>query len=98
MGNRVPKCGGEKSIALGKCCIEVVGEINRTEAEILLQLVCLAALVVARPQVLKSQLPTQPIEDPDLWSWGQHPNGLGYKAAHTQPQVARQCGRQGELQ
>ena len=30
---------------------------------------------------LKSQYPSNPIEDPQTWSWGQHPdNGLGYKA------------------
>lgn len=45
-----------------------------------LQLFCLAALVLARPQVLQSQLPGQPIEDPEVWTWGQHPNGVGYKA------------------
>ena len=40
----------------------------------------LFGLAFSRPQVLKSQLPSKPIEDPDLWAWGQHPNGLGYKA------------------
>ena len=40
----------------------------------------LLGLTLSRPQVLKSELPSQPIEDPDVWSWGQHPNGLGYKA------------------
>ena len=44
------------------------------------QLVSLLGLTLSRPQVLKSELPSQPIEDPDVWSWGQHPNGLGYKA------------------
>ena len=30
---------------------------------------------------LLSQLPSNPIEDPADWAWGQHPlNGLGYKA------------------
>ena len=30
---------------------------------------------------LKSQYPANPIEDPNTWAWGQHPdNGLGYKA------------------
>ena len=30
---------------------------------------------------LKSQYPSNPIEDPQTWAWGQHPdNGLGYKA------------------
>ena len=28
---------------------------------------------------LKSQLPSEPIEDPESWAWGEHPNGLGYK-------------------
>merc|ERR1711944_315693 len=40
----------------------------------------LFGMAFSRPQVLKSQLPSEPIEDPDLWAWGQHPNGLGYKA------------------
>merc|ERR1712203_1277484 len=48
--------------------------------KLILQLFCLAALVLARPQVLQSQLPGQPIEDPEVWTWGQHPNGVGYKA------------------
>ena len=42
-----------------------------------------AGLVLATPvQVsLKSQLPASPIEDPDTWAWGLHPdNGLDYKA------------------
>merc|ERR1719361_362928 len=47
--------------------------------KLILQL-SLFGVVLSRPQVLKSQLPSQPIEDPDLWAWGQHPNGLGYKA------------------
>ena len=30
---------------------------------------------------LKSEYPANPIEDPQSWAWGQHPNkGLGYKA------------------
>merc|ERR1712117_177565 len=30
---------------------------------------------------LKSQYPSNPIEDPQTWAWAQHPdNGLGYKA------------------
>ena len=30
---------------------------------------------------LKSQYPSNPIEDPQSWAWGLHPdNGLGYKA------------------
>ena len=42
-----------------------------------------AGLVLLSPvQVsLKSQLPASPIEDPDTWAWGLHPdNGLDYKA------------------
>ena len=42
-----------------------------------------AGLVLSSPvQVnLKSQLPASPIEDPDTWAWGLHPdNGLDYKA------------------
>ena len=30
---------------------------------------------------LKSSYPVNPIEDPESWAWGEHPdNGLGYKA------------------
>merc|ERR1711863_34953 len=30
---------------------------------------------------LQPQYPANPIEDPNTWAWGQHPdNGLGYKA------------------
>ena len=42
-----------------------------------------AGLVLLSPvQVsLKSQLPASPIEDPETWAWGLHPdNGLDYKA------------------
>ena len=42
-----------------------------------------AGLVLSSPvQVsLKSQLPASPIEDPETWAWGLHPdNGLDYKA------------------
>ena len=49
------------------------------------QLLACAALghpILTAPQILQSQLPLQPIEDPDLWAWGQHPNGVGYKAAN----------------
>ena len=48
----------------------------------LLALAALCHLILSAPQTLKSQLPAQPIEDPDLWAWGRHPNGLGYKAAN----------------
>ena len=31
--------------------------------------------------ILQSKLPTDPIEDPNTWAWGLHPdNGLDYKA------------------
>ncbi|XP_023347710.1 uncharacterized protein LOC111716481 isoform X6 [Eurytemora carolleeae] len=33
------------------------------------------------PQIkLQSLLPVDPIEEFDTWAWGEHPNGLGYKA------------------
>jgi hypothetical protein len=36
------------------------------------------------PQIkLQSLLPTAPIEDFDTWAWGEHPNGLGYKARNS---------------
>jgi hypothetical protein len=43
---------------------------------------CLACLASGRPQVLRSELPAEPIEDPAGWAWGQHPNGVGYKATN----------------
>ena len=51
----------------------------------------LLPLSSALPQgvVLASQLPAEPIEDPAEWSWGLHPNGLGYKA--TNGLSAEQC-------
>merc|ERR1712066_353501 len=59
---------------------------NLLTMKLILQLLtCAAALVrpiLTAPQRLQSELPLQPIEDPDLWAWGQHPNGLGYKAAN----------------
>jgi len=36
---------------------------------------------VPTPIELKSELPSNPIEDPMSWAWGRHPrNGFGYKA------------------
>eukprot|EP00090_Calanus_glacialis_P025619 TRINITY_DN40115_c0_g1_i1.p1 TRINITY_DN40115_c0_g1~~TRINITY_DN40115_c0_g1_i1.p1 ORF type:complete len:108 (-),score=26.66 TRINITY_DN40115_c0_g1_i1:37-360(-) len=34
----------------------------------------------AQKPPLVSLLPAKPIEPPATWSWGKHPNGLGYKA------------------
>ena len=52
----------------------------------LFQLLTCAALlgrpILTATQRLQSKLPVQPIEDPDLWAWGEHPNGVGYKAAN----------------
>ena len=31
---------------------------------------------------LRSSLPAEPIEDPSAWAWGNHPNGVGYKATN----------------
>ena len=43
----------------------------------------LHALPAPQAVQLVSLLPAQPIEDPDLWAWGRHPNGLGYKERVT---------------
>ncbi|XP_023347720.1 uncharacterized protein LOC111716482 isoform X6 [Eurytemora carolleeae] len=32
---------------------------------------------------LQSLLPVDPIEEFDSWAWGEHPNGLGYKARNS---------------
>ena len=49
-------------------------------------LLCLPGLpALPAPQTVQlvSLLPAQPIEDPNLWAWGRHPNGLGYKERVT---------------
>ena len=43
----------------------------------------LHALPAPQAVQLVSLLPAEPIEDPDLWAWGRHPNGLGYKERVT---------------
>ena len=48
----------------------------------LLSFAALSCPIQTAPQKLQSKLPVQPIEEPDLWAWGEHPNGLGYKAAN----------------
>ena len=38
-------------------------------------------LTSSAPQdALLSELPPNPIEDPDTWAWGEPPNGISYKA------------------
>ena len=47
------------------------------------QIQLLLAPVLSNPvfKPLKSKYPTNPIEDPQTWAWGRHPdNGLDYKA------------------
>ena len=39
----------------------------------------LATGALGLPMELRSKLPDNPIEPPEQWAWGQHPNGLGYK-------------------
>ena len=49
----------------------------------LLVVMMLATMVPSTSQQtvqLVSKLPSDPIEPPAAWSWGSHPNGLGYKA------------------
>ena len=41
----------------------------------------LAAGALGLPMELRSKLPDNPIEPPEQWAWGQHPNGLGYKVS-----------------
>ena len=42
------------------------------------------------PQIkLQSKLPSNPIEDPLSWAWGQHPDGLDYKAKNSL--TTKQC-------
>ena len=42
----------------------------------------LAAGALGLPMELRSKLPDNPIEPPEQWAWGQHPNGLGYKVSY----------------
>ena len=39
----------------------------------------LAAGALGLPMELQSKMPDNPIEPPEQWAWGRHPNGLGYK-------------------
>ena len=43
----------------------------------------LAAGALGLPMELRSKLPDNPIEPPEQWAWGQHPNGLGYKVSYA---------------
>merc|ERR1712018_463677 len=42
----------------------------------------LAVQTFASPVELLSKLPEEPIDPPNDWAWGQHPNGIGYKASN----------------
>ena len=46
----------------------------------LLLLPLLLSPVASQGVQLASQLPANPIEPPESWAWGDHPNGVGYKA------------------
>ena len=61
------------------CCLSRAGQIVYLQAT----LCVLVSRVQPSPVFvdLQSQYPVNPIEDPETWAWGQHPeNGLGYKA------------------
>merc|ERR1712203_1272922 len=63
------------------CRIALTMSFLQGLATLLLLLSLVLLEVSCRPQVqLVSLLPAQPIEPPESWAWGQHPNGLGYKA------------------
>ena len=47
---------------------------------VLLMIALSVSITTPQSVQLSSQLPANPIEPPDTWAWGQHPNGLGYKA------------------
>ena len=62
--------------------ISVYVATNTVIHQILLPSVLLSVSALPLPQevVLVSSLPPDPIEPPPTWAWGEHPNGLGYKA------------------
>lgn len=54
---------------------------NMSKFQVVIQLL-LALQTFGSPVELLSQLPEDPIDPPNDWAWGLHPNGLGYKASN----------------
>ena len=70
-------------MSFSKVCVVSATSLNIPHNVQVVLVLGSAGLVLSNPvQVsLKSQLPASPIEDPDTWAWGLHPdNGLDYKA------------------
>merc|ERR1712062_710038 len=61
---------------------QVIARKHRKMIEIILVSLALSRVLGSPVFVdLQSEYPANPIEDPQSWAWGQHPdNGLGYKA------------------
>ena len=51
----------------------------------------LATGALGLPMELQSKLPDNPIEPPEQWAWGQHPNGLGYKVSYDGQPIHNKC-------
>merc|ERR1712038_2161322 len=61
---------------------QVIARKHKKMIEIILVSLALSRVLGSPVFVdLQSEYPANPIEDPQSWAWGQHPdNGLGYKA------------------